>query len=86
MKRKSWSSALEHGDYAENKDLVIKDAIDSVAETASGYHVNLVTPSSFGDPDLYLTEILKETFGDLIKVEMIAQCGCGGFVLRVWVE
>lgn len=83
MKTKSWSCALEHGEYEQDKDLVIKEGIDAVNETEKGYHVNLVTPATFGNPDLYLTTILKEKFGGAINVEFIDQCGCGGYVLRV---
>lgn len=83
MKTKSWSCALEHGEYEHNRDLVIKEGIEAVSETAKGYHVNLVTPASFGNPDHYLTAILKDKFGDSIDVSFIDQCGCGGYVLRV---
>ncbi|MCT8139458.1 CGCGG family rSAM-modified RiPP protein [Anaerobacillus sp. CMMVII] len=83
MKMKSWSCALEHGEYETNRDLVIAEALEAVAETAKGFHVNLVTPHTFGNPDEYLTPLLKEKFYDEIDVKYIDQCGCGGYVLRV---
>jgi putative CGCGG family rSAM target protein len=85
LKTKSWSCGLEHGMYETDRDLVIADGLDAVAATAKGFHVNLVTPHTFGNPDHYLTPILKEKFGDRINVKFIDQCGCGGFVLRVWI-
>ena len=81
---KNWSVALEHDEYEENKELVIRDAIQAVADTSTGYYVNVVTPSNYGNPDDYLTEVLVEQFKDSIKTEFKAQCGCGGYVLRVW--
>jgi putative CGCGG family rSAM target protein len=86
LKTKSWSCGLEHGEYAENKNLVIEEGIEAVAETAPGFHVNLVTPSVFGDPDEYLTPLLNEKFGNAIEAKLIDQCGCGGYVLRVWIK
>lgn len=83
MKAKNWSCGLEHGEYEENKDLVVEEGLEAVAETAKGYHVNLVTPNTFGNPDEYLTPFLKEKFADNIDVKYIDQCGCGGYVLRV---
>lgn len=83
MKAKNWSCALEHGEYEENKDLVVAEGLEAVAETAQGYFVNLVTPNTFGNPDVYLTPLLKEKFAENIDVKYISQCGCGGYVLRV---
>jgi putative CGCGG family rSAM target protein len=81
---KNWSISLEHDEYETNAELVIKDAIDAVAQTCKGFYVNVVTPAAFGNPDEYLTEVLLVTFGSEIHVKYIDQCGCGGHVLRVW--
>jgi putative CGCGG family rSAM target protein len=83
MKTKNWSCALEHGEYETNRDLVIAEGLEAVSETAPGYHVNLVTPHTFGNPNDYLAPILKDEFGGRIDVKFIDQCGCGGYVLRV---
>jgi putative CGCGG family rSAM target protein len=82
--KKDRSVSLEHDEYENNAELVVKDAIDAVAETESGYYVNLVTPSNLGNPDDYLTEALQRLFSNSIKTQFIDQCGCGGYVLRVW--
>jgi len=82
--KKDRSVGLEHGDYQNNIELVIKDAIEAVSDTEIGYYVNIVTPDSFGNPIDYLTDVLESQFGKGIKYQYIDQCGCGGYVLRVW--
>lgn len=82
--KKDRSVSLEHDEYENNIELVVKDAIAAVAETESGYYVNLVTPSNLGNPDDYLTETLHKNFANSIETKLIDQCGCGGYVLRVW--
>jgi putative CGCGG family rSAM target protein len=84
MKNIDHSIGLEHGEYAKNIELVINDAVEAVANTGEGYYVNVVTPESFGSPMEYLTEVLDCQFGKKIKYQFIDQCGCGGYVLRVW--
>ncbi|MBU9720780.1 MULTISPECIES: CGCGG family rSAM-modified RiPP protein [Bacillaceae] len=85
MITKNWSAALEHGEYAEDRDLVVKDGIEAVGETGKGVYVNLVTPNEFGNPDTYLTDILLGHFGEEIReIKYIDECGCGGHVLRVY--
>lgn len=81
---KDWSVALEHGEYEDNPSLVIKDAIEAVEKTEPGFYVNLVTPGSLENPETYLSRVLEEHFQDCIKSKFIDQCGCGGFVFRVW--
>ncbi|NMD71647.1 CGCGG family rSAM-modified RiPP protein [Bacillus sp. DNRA2] len=84
MKQKNWSISLEHDEYEGNLELVIKEALGAVEKTASGCYVNLVTPEGFGQPDLFLSEPLISIFGNTIEWKFIDQCGCGGYVLRVW--
>ena len=47
---KNWSVALEHDEYEDDLELVVRDAIEAVEETANGYYVNVVTPSNLGNP------------------------------------
>jgi putative CGCGG family rSAM target protein len=82
--KKDRSVSLEHDEYENNLELVVKDAINAVEETESGYYVNLVTPANLGNPEEYVTEALNIVFKDAIKTKFIDQCGCGGYVLRVW--
>jgi putative CGCGG family rSAM target protein len=81
---KNWSISLEHEEYGLDMELVIKDALEAVEQTGKGYYVNIVTPASFGHPDDFLTEALSEYFRGEIEMKFIDQCGCGGYVLRVW--
>ncbi|WP_368737745.1 CGCGG family rSAM-modified RiPP protein [Bacillus sp. EB106-08-02-XG196] len=81
---KNWSISLEHEEYVMDMELVITDAIDAVEKTGKGYYVNVVTPASFGNPNDYLADALLAYFGGRIEMKFIDQCGCGGYVLRVW--
>jgi putative CGCGG family rSAM target protein len=84
MKEKNWSIALEHDEYEEDLELVVRDAIGAVEETAKGYYVNVVTPANLGNPDDFLKAALDDYFKENITTKFIDQCGCGGYVLRVW--
>ncbi|WP_394138200.1 CGCGG family putative rSAM-modified RiPP protein [Cytobacillus oceanisediminis] len=81
---KNWSVSLEHGDYENNLELVVEGAIEAVRQTAKGFYVNVVTPANLGNPNDYLTEALLLFFGNKVDTKFIDQCGCGGYVLRVW--
>ncbi|WP_338738719.1 CGCGG family rSAM-modified RiPP protein [Haloplanus salilacus] len=78
----SWSANLEGPDHAEDRSLVVEEALDAVGATATGTHVNLVTHADHGHPKDYLYPILNEEFD--ATVEYIDQCGCGGYVSRVY--
>lgn len=84
MINKDHSVGLEHDDYEKDIKLVIKDALEAVVNTGVGYYVNVVTPATFGNPLDYLAEVLDQQFGEQVKYQFIDQCGCGGYVLRVW--
>jgi putative CGCGG family rSAM target protein len=77
----SWSASLEGPEHAEDRDRVVKEALDAVRATATGVHVNLVTHADHGHPEDYLYPILDEAFD--ATVEYVDQCGCGGYVTRV---
>ncbi|WP_264739772.1 CGCGG family rSAM-modified RiPP protein [Cytobacillus firmus] len=81
---KNWSVSLEHGEYVNNIELLFNDAMAAVSQTAKGCYVNIVTPAKLGNPDDYLTDVLLLHFGNKVDAEFIDQCGCGGYVLRVW--
>lgn len=82
----SWSANLEQPAHGDDRDLVVGQAIDAVAHTAAGNHVNLVTHEAHGHPSGYLFSALDDEFGDAdVEWEFVEQCGCGGFVVRVHV-
>ena len=77
----SWSANLEGPEHAEDRALVVEEALDAVRATAPGTHVNLVTHADHGHPEDYLYLLLREEFD--ATVEYVDQCGCGGYVTRV---
>jgi putative CGCGG family rSAM target protein len=81
----SWSANLEKPRHADDRDLVVAQAMAAVRHTAPGNHVNLVTHGDHGHPEEYLYHALRVEFGDL-DWEYVDQCGCGGHVTRVHVE
>lgn len=80
----SWSANLEQPEHADNRELVVAQAIEAVRHTATGNHVNLVTHSQQGHPEDYLFDALTDAV-DGIEVTYVQQCGCGGYVTRVFV-
>jgi putative CGCGG family rSAM target protein len=83
----SWSANLETAEYAEDRSLVVADALEAVERTAPGYHVNLVTHGTHGHPERYLYPALERRLGDEdLAWEYVDRCGCGGHVTRVHVH
>jgi putative CGCGG family rSAM target protein len=80
----SWSANLEQPRHETDRGLVVDEAVEAVENTASGYHVNLVTHGAHGHPSAYLYDALADVFED-IEYEYVDQCGCGGHVTRVHV-
>lgn len=83
----SWSANLEKPQYADDRSLLERHAIEAIEHTTSGHHVNLVTHKAHGHPETYLYDALRERFGDSdVHWEYIEQCGCGGHVVCVHIE
>jgi len=83
----SWSANLEKPEHGDDRELVVRQAVEAVEHTAAGNHVNLVTHANHGHPESYLYDALDAEFGDggSVDWEYVEQCGCGGHVLRVHV-
>jgi putative CGCGG family rSAM target protein len=81
---KDWTKDLEHDEYENDIDLILKDALEAIEITQPGYFVNLVTSSNFGNPVEYLQPLIENMFKATVRLKYIDQCGCGGHVLRVW--
>jgi len=82
----SWSANLEQPEHADDRDLVVRQAIDAIEYTAAGHHVNLVTHENHGHPSKYLYDTLEDEYDDeAVDWEFVDQCGCGGYVVRVHV-
>ncbi len=80
----NWSINLETEEYVADRDLIIKDAVTAILETEVGCFVNLAAAEIHGNPDDYLVPALENAFGDSIKINFIDQCGCGGYVYRIY--
>ena len=80
----SWSANLERPRYADDPDRVVADAVEAVAHTEPGHHVNLVTHGAHGHPETYLYDELAARLTDATW-EYVDRCGCGGHVTRVHV-
>jgi len=79
----SWSANLEAERYADDRETLVEHALAAIEKTADDAHVNLVTHAAHGDPDEYLREPIAERFPEA-SAELVDQCGCGGYVYRVW--
>jgi putative CGCGG family rSAM target protein len=82
----SWSANLEKPQHADDRDLVLAQAIDAVKHTASGHHVNLVTHANHGHPSEFLFQAFTDELGDDLEWKYIEQCGCGGHVTRIYIK
>lgn len=82
----SWSANLEKPHHADDRELVVKQAIEAINHTTGGNHVNLVTHGDHGHPKDYLFDELASEFCDGVQWEYVQQCGCGGHVTRVSIE
>ncbi|MEF8786154.1 MAG: CGCGG family rSAM-modified RiPP protein [Haloarculaceae archaeon] len=80
----SWSANLEKPQHADDRSLVVDQALDAIEHTTSDNHVNLVTHGDHGHPSEYLYDALENAI-DGVNYEYIEQCGCGGHVTRVHV-
>lgn len=80
----NWSANLETEEYAEDRNLILSDAVEAILETTPGHFVNLAVSDAHGHPDAYLLPYLKEQLGDNLRIQFIDQCGCGGYVYRVF--
>ena len=78
MHDNSWSANLEKPHHADDRTLVVEQAIDAIEHTVSGNHVNLVTHGDHGHPRVHLFDALGDEYGDDIEWHYVEQCGCGG--------
>lgn len=81
----AWSAALDRPVHADDRALVVEQAIEAVEKTARGTHVDLVTHAVHGDPETYLYSHLESEFGSRITVEYVRRSDDGGHVTRAHV-
>lgn len=88
MKEKDWSLNLEDAYFEDNPAEIVEESIAAVRQTREGCYVNLVTPGKCGNPEAGLIAQLEARLhmdGIAVKgIQYIDQCGCGGYVTRVF--
>jgi putative CGCGG family rSAM target protein len=88
LKMNDWSLNLEDPYYEEHPEEALKEALDAIQKTGPGYYVNLVTPDKLGEPNQWLipeiTQRLQGLDQQVERIDYVDQCGCGGYVTRVY--
>jgi putative CGCGG family rSAM target protein len=78
-----WAANLETERHADDRGLVVGEALDAVRQTRPGQYVDLVTHESHGCPETYLCPELKST--EEIEITDSGRCACGGYIFRIWI-
>jgi len=88
IREKNWSLNLEDSYYEEHIDEIVPESVKAVVQTKPGCYVNIVTPEEYGDPrDSLIPQLSSQLMKKEIPVKEIRyidQCGCGGYVTRVY--
>lgn len=88
MKKGDWSLNLEDEFYAEQHGEMMAASVEAVLMTKEGHYVNIITPGSLGSPEEgFLSELagcLADKTVHVEKLLYVGECGCGGFVTRVY--
>ena len=83
-----WSVNLEDGYGPDDKEEIIQESIQAISRTKRGHFVNVVTPGPCGDPEFWLVPQLEKRLAQqditIERMVYIDQCGCGGYVTRVY--
>ncbi|WP_438448686.1 CGCGG family putative rSAM-modified RiPP protein [Gorillibacterium sp. sgz5001074] len=88
IRTRDWSLNLEDEAYADNQEELLAASVEGIRGTDAGCYVNLVTPGGAGHPEEgfipALERRLREDGIDVAEIRYIGECGCGGFVTRVF--
>jgi hypothetical protein len=88
LKQGDWSLNLEDDYYEAHIEEMLTESVDAVRQTKQGHYVNIVTPGANGDPRSWLIpELLvrlEQAELPIQGIRIIDQCGCGGYVTRVY--
>lgn len=88
MKLNDWSLNLEDPYYEEHPEEILPESMKAIEQTSTGCYVNIVTPGLYGDPrEQFIAQLQKQIASQQIavkEVRFIDECGCGGFVTRVF--
>lgn len=77
-----WAADLESEKHANDRELLVGEALDAVRQTRTGQHVDLVTHETHGHPATYLYPVLESLDRD-IEITDAGRCACGGYVSRI---
>lgn len=80
-----WIADLETDAHAENRQLLVAEALDAVEQTTPGTRLDVVTHERHGHPSGYLYAAL-ESRAPSVDVSDGGRCDCGGYVTRVRVR
>lgn len=88
LKEGDWSLNLEDPYYENRLEEVFTESLEAIQRTKAGHYVNLVTHGACGDPRDWLIpelpERLQQAGLSVREIRYIDECGCGGFVTRVF--
>lgn len=80
-----WVADLETDAHAENRQLLVAEALDAIEQTVTGIRLDIVTHERHGHPSDYLyAELESSTVSVDITDE--GRCDCGGYVTRVQIR
>lgn len=88
LKEKDWSLDLEDPRYVDHPEEIFNESVMAARQTKAGCYVNLVTPGECGDPrDWFigpLADRLQQEGIAVRDVQYVDECGCGGYVTRLY--
>jgi len=88
LEKGDWSVNLEDGYGPEDVEELVRESVLAISRTKLGHFVNVVTPGSCGDPADWLIPQLEIQLAEqnlaFDRMVYIDQCGCGGYVTRVY--
>jgi putative CGCGG family rSAM target protein len=80
-----WVADLETTKHADDRKLIVAEAVDAVEQTRTGRFVDLVTHERHGHPATYLYEAVQSS-SQSIDISDEGRCPCGGYVTRITID
>lgn len=88
MHKGDWSLNLEE-EYGPGEEAeMLHSSIEAVTQTRPEHYVNIITPGEMGHPvEWFITRLeraLAERELSVERVVYVGECGCGGYITRVY--
>ncbi len=88
MHKGDWSLNLEE-EYGPGEEAeMLESSLEAVTQTRQEHYVNIITPGDMGSPAEWfisrLEGLLAEKELPVEKVLYVGECGCGGYITRVY--